>query len=95
MKHRFTATARAELEQSIDYLIEHAPRVAASFANDIEAAIEQLAQHPFSAQQTDHKDVRRKYVRRFRYAIFYHVDVDADELIILSIRHAARRWPWR
>jgi toxin ParE1/3/4 len=76
-------------------LLHNAPHVAADFAGDIEAAVAALVEHPYSAQATDHKGVRRKYVRRFRYAIFYQIDAAADELIILSIRHAARRWPWQ
>ena len=40
------------------------------------------------------RGVRRKYIQRFRYGLFYMVDEKADELIIMNIRHAARRWPW-
>jgi len=36
--------------------------------------------------------VRRAYIRRFRYNIFY--TVEGAEVVILHIRHAARRWPW-
>ena len=32
MKVRYTATARREFEQTVDYLLEHAPRVASAFA---------------------------------------------------------------
>jgi toxin ParE1/3/4 len=94
MKVRHTLTAASELDQSVNYLIAHAPDVAASFVETLEAAIGELLDHPYSAPQTDRAGVRRKYVARFRYAIFYAVDESADELVILSIRHAARRWPW-
>jgi len=76
-------------------LLRNAPHVAADFADDIEAAVKALVEHPYSAQMTDHEGVRRKYIRRFRYAIFYRIDTAADQLIILSVRHAARRWPWQ
>jgi plasmid stabilization system protein ParE len=94
MKVRYTATARREFDQSVDYLLLHAPRVAAAFADSIEQAIGELLEHPYSAQPTDHSGVRRKYIRRFRHAVFYAVDLVRDELIVLNIRHAARRWPW-
>jgi len=39
--------------------------------------------------------VRRAYIRRFRYNIFYTVEgAEVVILHILHIRHAARRWPW-
>jgi plasmid stabilization system protein ParE len=44
------------------------------------------------AQQTEKLGIRRWYIRRFRYSIFYMLL--SDEVIILNIRHAARRWPW-
>ena len=50
--------------------------------------------HPLSAQETDHPGVRRKYIRRVRHSLFYSFDKDSGDLLILNIRHAARRWPW-
>jgi plasmid stabilization system protein ParE len=44
------------------------------------------------AEQTEKPGVRRVYIRRFRYSIFY--TVEGNEIVILHIRHAARRWPW-
>lgn len=67
MKVRYTATARREFEQTVDYLLEHAPRVASAFADSVEQAVSELMDHPLSAQETDHPGVRRKYIRRFRH----------------------------
>jgi len=94
MKVRYTATARREFDQTVDYLLEHAPMVAPAFADSVEQAVAELVEHPYSAQATDHRGVRRKYIRKFRHAVFYAIDADNDELVILNIRHAARRWPW-
>jgi plasmid stabilization system protein ParE len=95
MKCRFTETASAELAESVDYLIQHAPSVSGDFADSIDAAIAELLENPYSAQETELSGVRRKFVRRFRYALFYTIDEAKDELLILSVRHAARRWPWQ
>ena len=81
MKVRYTATARRELSEAVDYLIEHAPAVAGDFVDSIEYALAELSRNPYSAQQTEQQGVRRKYIRRFRYGIFYTVDENADELI--------------
>ena len=94
MKVRYTATARRELSEAVDYLIEHAPAVAGDFVDSIEHALAELLRNPYSAQETEQQGVRRKYIRRFRYGIFYTVDENADELIVRNIRHAAQRWPW-
>ena len=94
MRVRYTATAQHEFNQTVDYLLEHAPLVAAAFADSLEQAIAELLDNPYSAQATDHPGVRRKYIRRFRHSIFYEVNTANDELVILNVRHAVRRWPW-
>jgi hypothetical protein len=35
------------------------------------------------------------FVRAFHCAILSAVDTGSDELVILDVRHAARRWPWQ
>jgi plasmid stabilization system protein ParE len=95
MKVRYTATAGREFDQAVDYLLQNAPHIAPAFADSIEHAIAELVENPLSAQETELAGVRRKYLRRFRYAVFYSIDRNADELLILNIRHVARRWPWQ
>jgi len=92
MKVRYTDPALLDFEASIQYLRERAPSLVVDFADSIEKAVAELIDHPYSAQKTQHLGVRRKYIRRFRYSIFY--TVEHDEIVILHIRHAARRQPW-
>ena len=92
MRVRYTNPASLELEQSISYFIEHAPASAAAFADSIDAGVARLLDNPYSAQETDMPGVRRACIRLFRYNIFY--TVEGAEVVILHIRHAARRWPW-
>jgi plasmid stabilization system protein ParE len=94
MKVRYTATASREFDRAVEYLLQHAPHVAPAFADSIERAIADLIDNPLSAQETELTGVRRKYIRRFRYALFYSIDRGTDELLILNVRHVARRWPW-
>ena len=75
MRVRYTATASRELDEAIGFLREFAPSIAARFADEIDKAIAELVEYPYSAQQTAMEQVRRKYVRRFRYSIFYSVAV--------------------
>ena len=92
MRVRYTDTAAHDLKNGIEYLAEHAPLIAAEFAEAIERGVGELVDFPFSAQETEKKGIRRKYVRRFRYSIFYAVE--NDEIVILYIKHAAQRLPW-
>jgi plasmid stabilization system protein ParE len=92
MRVRYTDTAAQELDKAIEYLREHAPLIVEEFADAIERGVRDLAEFPFSAQETEKKGVRRKYVRRFHYSIFHAIE--NDEVVILYIRHAAQRLPW-
>jgi len=94
MRVRFTESAARDFNQNVGYLREHAPAVVGDFADSVEKAIDELIEHPYSAQETTYPGVRRKYIRRFRHSIFYVVDQEADELVILYVRHAVRQWPW-
>ena len=90
MRARYTSAARRELEQAIDYLLNHAPHVAAAFAESVDQSVHELIENPFSAQATDLPGVRRKHIQRFRYTLFYSIEPAIDELIILNIRRAAQ-----
>jgi plasmid stabilization system protein ParE len=46
---------------------------------------------PYIGRPKYRQNVRMFPVRRFPYLIFY--TIEADEVVILSIRHAARRRP--
>jgi plasmid stabilization system protein ParE len=92
MKVRYTEPAAEELEAIISYFREIAPSVVAHFADSIDEAVAQLLDNPYLVQETEKPGVRRWYLRRFRYSIFF--TVEGDDLVILHIQHAARRWPW-
>jgi len=92
MRVRYTEPAARELDAGISYFLEHAPSVVVDFADSIDRALTRLLDHPYSAEETEKRGVRRVYVRRFRHSIFY--TVQGDDIVILHIRHAARRRPW-
>jgi plasmid stabilization system protein ParE len=92
MRVRYTATAARELGNGIEFLAQHAPSVVEAFADAIERSVNEVAEFPFSAQKTEKTGVRRKYVQRFHYCIFYAVETSG--IVVLHIRHAAQRLPW-
>jgi plasmid stabilization system protein ParE len=92
MRVRYTATALAEAEAILSYIAERNSSAAAAVRERIERTIATLAVVPEMAQLTDEPGVRRMPLRSYPYLIFY--TVDDDELVILHVRHGARRLPW-
>lgn len=92
MRVRYTDPATDDLEEIIEYFRVNVPSLVGELANAIDEAVSKLLDNPLVVQETEKSGVRRYFIRRFRYSIFF--TVENDELIILHIRHAARRWPW-
>jgi toxin ParE1/3/4 len=90
MRVRYTANAVAELEEILAYFTERNPAAAASVASQIEAQIKLLGRFRFWALPNT-SQARMRTVPRYPFLIFY--TVKADEVLVLGIRHAARR-PW-
>jgi plasmid stabilization system protein ParE len=91
MKVSFTETAYAELGDIHSFLIQINPTAARTVVARIESTVRQLGMFPYIGRPKYRQNVRMFPVRRFPYLIFY--TIEADEVVILSIRHAARRRP--
>jgi toxin ParE1/3/4 len=92
MRVRYTETALRELDEILAYIADRNSRAAASVRARIEALVEQLSYFPYLAQETERMGVRRVPLGNYPYVIFY--TVEADEIVILRIRHGARRPLW-
>jgi toxin ParE1/3/4 len=92
MKVRYTATALIEVDEIFAYLSEHNPTAAKRVVARVEQTIRNLATFPDMAQECDERGTRRMPVGRYPFIVFY--TVEADEIVILHVRHGARRWPW-
>jgi plasmid stabilization system protein ParE len=89
MKVRYTATALLEIDEILSYIAEHSPRGAAAVKARIDQTIATLTEFPEMAQRTDESEVRRIPVGSYPYLIFYAVE--EEYIIILHVRHGARR----
>jgi toxin ParE1/3/4 len=92
MKVRYTATALRELNEILAYVAERNVGAAAAVRVRIENLVGQLSLFPFMAQETELIGVRRLPLGNFPYAIFY--TVEGDEVVVLHVRHGARRPLW-
>jgi toxin ParE1/3/4 len=93
MKARWSRTALIELDNIFVYISQRSPAAAKSVVRRIEALVEHLEQFPARGHHTDEPEVRAISVVRYPYVILYAIDPTADEVVILHIRHTARKPP--
>jgi toxin ParE1/3/4 len=91
MKLRVTETAFAELEDLAAYISTENPAAARAVVSRIEQIMQRIVAFPYMARAAEQSSVRVFPVHPFPYLVFY--TVEADEIIIRNIRHAARRRP--
>lgn len=89
MKLRYTRTAARQIEDALDYVMQHSPQGARSVHERLMAATEILRVYPKAGQLTDRPGVRRLVLSPYPYVLFYRLV--QDDLVILRFRHAAQR----
>jgi toxin ParE1/3/4 len=89
MKIVFTNRAIRHLHQILAYLESHSPTGKANVQSKIDYCIQLIEEQPFSGRRSSVPGVYIKVVNPFPYLIFYRVK--SDTVLILTIRHAARR----
>jgi plasmid stabilization system protein ParE len=88
VKLRYTLPALAELNSILDYIAEQSPQGATRIQERIQRVIDLLLVHPEIGIRTDDRVIRRLSTPPYPYLIFY--EVTAAEIIVHSVRHAAR-----
>jgi addiction module RelE/StbE family toxin len=91
MKVRYTETALAELGDIFSYIAQYNRVAAAQVVARVEEAAARLARFPQMGTPKYRAGVRMIALQRYPFLIFY--TVEADEVLILSVRHAARERP--
>jgi plasmid stabilization system protein ParE len=89
MKIRYTPAAFASLQEIISYINAHHPQRARNVLARIKATIDRLENFPHIGILTDKPETRRIAALPYPYLIFYKVT--DEEIIIRSVRHAARK----
>lgn len=91
MRVRFTPRAFSDLNVIRTYIHQFNPAAAGRVVALIERIASRLADFPESGLVSDELDARIVFSRRYPYRIYYRIA--RDEIVILHIRHAARRPP--
>jgi plasmid stabilization system protein ParE len=88
------ASATRQIRAAAEWWRRHRDKAPHAFDDDIDEAFALIRREPgvgVPARYGRHSDVRRLYLERIRYYIYYRVV--NDEVLILAIRHASRRPP--
>jgi toxin ParE1/3/4 len=91
MRVRFTSRAFADLGSIHSYLVERNPKAAGELISFIEALMRGLGDFPEIGQRSDELNVRVILAGRYPYRIYYQAE--DDEIVVLHIRHTARKAP--
>jgi plasmid stabilization system protein ParE len=91
MKLRFTPRATANLIEIADYLHARSPAAALRVRAAIYDSLQNLILFPQVGRRQKFEGVRKFVTRKYAYLVYYTVDEAADEIVILNIKHPARR----
>jgi len=93
MKVRYTDTALAEIDSVFSYIEADSPAAAAVVTAQIHNTIALIGNAPRMGRVKYRHVVRMLPLRRYpQYLVFY--TIEGNEVVILNVRHAARRRPW-
>ena len=91
MRVRYTRRAFADREAIFDYLDQRDPRAARNVKAFIKKKIADLSYSPRRARIVRDLGVHALWLGRYPYIVYYRVQ--NDEVVIVHIRHGARK-PW-
>lgn len=89
MKVRFTPRAFSDLDVIRTYIEQFNPAAAGRVIALVETICRRLGEFPEFGQRADELDTRIAFSARYPYRIYYRIV--GQEVVILHIRHAARR----
>jgi toxin ParE1/3/4 len=91
MKLHFTRQAKDDLESIADYIHQQNPEAALRVRDSIIDSLRTLVLFPGIGRRQKVAGVRKILTRRYRYLVYYTVDDSAEEIVILTIQHPARK----
>jgi plasmid stabilization system protein ParE len=83
----FRPAAWGDLEAAHEWYETRRPGLGDEFSDAVDAAVASILAFP-EAHPVIHRDVRRLFLERFPYGLYYRVT--SDEVIIVACMHAAR-----
>ena len=90
MKIRYRPTALEQLERIHDYIAADSERAAQRIIARIKRTIDLLTQLPNSGRPSEIAGIRELPIVRYPYIVFYTLDAEAGEVVILRVRHTSQ-----
>jgi toxin ParE1/3/4 len=90
MKLVYSPRAIADLRGISHYLKPRSPQGARNVRAAIISALDQLSIFPRAGTLQTMQGVRRIITRGYPYLIYYTIDEAADEILVITIQHAAQ-----
>jgi addiction module RelE/StbE family toxin len=95
VKLRFTPRATRDLAEVAEYLRDRNPSAASVVRGAILRSLQTLILFPAIGRPQNVEGVRKLVTPRYRYLIYYTIDEQTKELVVLAIQHPARRRRYR
>jgi toxin ParE1/3/4 len=91
MKLRLTPRARLDLIGIADSIRTRNPAAALAVRRAILSSLQTVVMFPEMGRRQSVEGVRKLITRRYRYLVYYTVALEAEEIVVLTIQHPARR----
>jgi toxin ParE1/3/4 len=91
MRLRFTPRAIANLTEIGNYIQVQNPTAARRVRATIIESLQNLILFPHVGRKQKVEGVRKLVTRKYAYLVYYTVDEVAEEIVILNVKHPARR----
>lgn len=90
MKLRLAPQATTDIAEIGDYLKTRNPYAAERVRAAILDSLQRLTLFPRAGRIQTVPGVRKLVTRKYPYLVYYTVDLDADEVVILAVQHPSR-----
>jgi toxin ParE1/3/4 len=90
MKLQLTEQAANQIAAINAYLVIRSPLGARNIQLAMDTTFTQLTSFPRLGRQQSTDGVRKIGVGHYPYNVYYRVDEQADEIVIISVRHTSR-----
>jgi plasmid stabilization system protein ParE len=94
VKLRFTPRATRDLKEIAEYLRIRNPAAALAVRSAILRSLQKLTLFPGIGRPQNVGGVRKLVTLKYRYLVYYKIE-GAEEILILTIQHPARRREYR
>jgi toxin ParE1/3/4 len=95
VKLRFTPRAMRDIAEIAEYLRTRNPSAALAVRDAILRSLQNLILFPAIGRPQNVEGVRKLVTPKYRYLVYYMIDEEAEEIVILTIQHPARSREYR